>query len=154
MELEAAGIQVDRLAGASLGSIVAATYARGFDAQTAVDLCYEEFVRSNPYNDYTIPTVSLVKGRRTERALRRRLTGIHIEELPRTFRCVSTDLQTRAPYVHRTGDLTSAVMSLAQHPRACSRRVRTVRDCWSTGESSTTFPCTCSPSVTRVRSSP
>ena len=116
MELEAAGIQVDRLAGASLGSIVAATYARGFDAQTAADLSYEEFVRSNPYNDYTIPTVSLVKGRRTERALRRRLTGIHIEELPRMFRCVSTDLQTRAPYVHRTGDLTSAVMSSLSIP--------------------------------------
>ncbi len=116
VELEAAGVAVDRVAGASLGSIVAATYARGYDAQTAIDLSYEEFVRSNPYNDYTIPTVSLVKGRRTERALRRRLTGIHIEELPRMFRCVSTDLQTRTPYVHRTGDLSSAVMSSLSIP--------------------------------------
>jgi predicted acylesterase/phospholipase RssA len=79
-------------------------------------MSYEEFVRNNPYNDYAIPTVSLVRGRKTEKALRRRLTGIGIEELPRLFRCVSTDLQTRKPYVHRTGDLTSAVMSSISIP--------------------------------------
>ena len=123
MELEAAGIEVDRVVGASQGSIVAAAYARGFDAQTASDLCYEEFVRSNPYNDYTVPTASLVKGRKTERALRRHLTGIHIEELPRLFRCVSTDLQARATYVHRTGDLTSAVMSSVSIPGLFPPRV-------------------------------
>ena len=116
MEFEAAGIEVDRVAGASQGAILAAIYARGFDAQTCADICYEEFVRNNPYNDYGIPTVSMVKGRKTERAMRRRLTGIHIEELPRVFRCVSTDLQTRATHVHRTGDLTLAVMSSISIP--------------------------------------
>jgi predicted acylesterase/phospholipase RssA len=116
LELEEAGIAVDRVAGASLGSIIAAAYARGFDAQTCVDLCYEDFVRNNPLSDYTLPTVSMVRGRKTERALRRRLTSIHIEELPRMFRCVSTDLQARAPYVHRTGDLASAVMSSLSIP--------------------------------------
>jgi len=116
MELEDAGISVDRLAGASQGSIIAAVYARGIDARTAVDLCYEEFVRSNPYSDYRLPMVSLVKGRRTERALRRHLGGVSIEELPRTLRVVSTDLQTRSPYVHRTGDLTDAVMASVSIP--------------------------------------
>jgi EmrB/QacA subfamily drug resistance transporter len=114
--LEDAGIAVDRVAGASQGSIMAAVHARGFDARTAIELCYEEFVRQNPYSDYTIPSTSLVRGRRTEKALRRHLTGIHIEELPRQFRCVSTDLQSRTPYVHRDGDLTSAVMSSISIP--------------------------------------
>jgi predicted acylesterase/phospholipase RssA len=116
MELEDAGIAVDRVVGASQGSIMAALHARGFDARTAIEMCHEEFVRNNPYNDYAVPTVSLVRGRKTEKALRRRLTGIGIEELPRLFRCVSTDLQTRAPYVHRTGDLTSAVMASISIP--------------------------------------
>jgi NTE family protein len=116
MELEDAGIPVDRVAGASQGSIIAGVYACGFDARTASDLCYEEFVRSNPYGDYTVPTVSLVRGRRTEKALRRRFTDVHIEELPRMFRCVATDLQTRAPHVFRTGDLTSAVMASVSIP--------------------------------------
>jgi len=114
--LEDAGVAVDRVAGASQGSIVAAVYASGHDARTAVEMCYEEFVRQNPYNDYTLPVTSLVRGRRTEKALRRQLGDVHIEELPRRFRCVSTDLQSRTSYVHRQGDLTSAVMSSISIP--------------------------------------
>ena len=34
------------------------------------ELCYEEFVRRNPFSDYTFPTVSLAKGRGRVRALR------------------------------------------------------------------------------------
>jgi predicted acylesterase/phospholipase RssA len=67
--------------------------------------------------------VSLVKGRRTERALRRHLGGVSIEELPRSLRVVSTDLQTRSPYVHRTGDLTDAVMSSISIPALFPPRV-------------------------------
>jgi predicted acylesterase/phospholipase RssA len=116
LELEDAGIHVDRVVGASQGSIMAAVHARGIDARTAIEMCHEEFVRNNPFDDYTLPTAALVKGRKTEKALRRRLTGIGIEELPILFRCVSTDLQSRTPYVHRTGDLTSAVMSSLSIP--------------------------------------
>jgi NTE family protein len=123
MELEAAGIHVDRVAGASQGSVIAAVHARGFDAQTVSDLCYEEFVRNNPYNDYRLPATSIVKGRKTEHALRRRLTDIHIEQLPRVFRCVSTDLQSRSAYVHRTGSLASAVMSSLSIPAFFPPRV-------------------------------
>lgn len=123
LELEEAGIAVDRLAGASAGSIIAAAYARGWPAQTVVDVCYEEFVRNNPYNDYTVPTLSLVRGRKTDRALRRRLGDVHIEELPRQFRCVSTDLQARQSYVHLTGDLTDAVMSSISIPGLFPPRV-------------------------------
>jgi EmrB/QacA subfamily drug resistance transporter len=116
LELEDAGVPVDRVVGASQGSIMAAIHARGVDARTAIEMCHEEFVRNNPFDDYTLPTASLVKGRKTEKALRRRLTGIGIEELPILFRCVSTDLQTRTPYVHRTGDLSSAVMASLSIP--------------------------------------
>jgi len=116
MELEEAGVVVDRFAGASQGSIIAALMARGFDARTGVERAYVEFVRNNPYSDYRLPTVSLVKGRRTERALGRHLGGVSIEELPHMFRCVSTDLQSRTTYVHRSGDLTSAVMSSISIP--------------------------------------
>lgn len=116
MELQDAGIHVDRIAGASQGSIIAAVMARGHDPRTAADMCYEEFVRNNPYSDYRLPSVSLVRGRRTERALARHLGGVSIEELPVTFRCVSTDLQTRTSFVHREGDLTGAVMASISIP--------------------------------------
>jgi predicted acylesterase/phospholipase RssA/CRP-like cAMP-binding protein len=116
MELQDAGVPVDRFAGASQGSIIAALMARGFDARTGIERAYEEFVRNNPYSDYQVPTTSLVRGRRTERALARHLGGVNIEELPHMFRCVSTDLQSRMTHVHRTGDLTSAVMASISIP--------------------------------------
>ena len=110
-ELALAGVQVDRVAGSSQGSIIAALHALGHDADTIHDLCYAEFVRGRPFSDYTLPTVSLAKGRRSERAMRRHFGDTRIEELPRQFRCASTDLQARSRFVHRTGSLTDAVMA-------------------------------------------
>ncbi len=110
-ELAAAGVHVDRVAGSSQGSIIAALHALGHDPQTIHELCYAEFVRESPFSDYTLPTVSLAKGRRTERALRRNFGDARIEELPRQFRCASTDLQSRSRFVHRRGPLTDAVMA-------------------------------------------
>ncbi|MBI1378841.1 MAG: DHA2 family efflux MFS transporter permease subunit [Frankiales bacterium] len=110
-EFEDAGVVVDRVAGASQGSIVAALYASGLDAAEVEAACYQEFVRGRPFHDFTFPMVSVAKGRRTERLLRRHLGDAHIEELPRQFRCTSTDLQTRSPFDHRRGDLVDAVMA-------------------------------------------
>ncbi len=110
-ELTEAGVVVDRIAGASQGAIVAALHARGYDPAMIHDLCHDEFVRRRPFSDYTLPTTSLAKGRRAERGLRRHLHDIHIEELPRVFRCSSTDLVTRSVHAHRTGDLVDAVVA-------------------------------------------
>jgi predicted acylesterase/phospholipase RssA len=115
-ELTAAGIHVDRVAGASIGSIVAGAYATGMDAETLHEVCYEDFVRSNPIGDYTFPSVSLIKGRRTRSMLRRRLGGREIQALPRQFRCMSVDLLGRAPMEHRSGDLAEAISASVSIP--------------------------------------
>ncbi len=115
-ELVAAGFHVDRVAGCSQGSIVAALHALGHDPQTIHEICYEEFVRRNPFSDYTLPTVSLAKGRRARSALRRRLGGNEIRALPRQFSCVSVDLIARSEVDHRTGDLAEAVSASINLP--------------------------------------
>ncbi|HEX6888339.1 MAG TPA: DHA2 family efflux MFS transporter permease subunit [Candidatus Nanopelagicales bacterium] len=115
-ELVAAGIPVDRVAGSSIGSIVAGAYATGMDATTLHEVCYEDFVRSNPIGDYTVPSVSLIKGRRTRSMLRRRLGGMEIQALPRQFRCMSVDLLGRAPLEHRSGDLAEAISASVSIP--------------------------------------
>jgi EmrB/QacA subfamily drug resistance transporter len=115
-ELAAAGIHVDRVAGASIGSIVAGAYATGMDAETLHEVCYEDFVRSNPIGDYTFPSVSLIKGRRTRGMLRRRLGGREIQALPRQFGCMSVDLLGRAPMAHRSGDLAEAISASVSIP--------------------------------------
>jgi EmrB/QacA subfamily drug resistance transporter len=115
-ELAAAGIQVDRVAGASVGAIVAGLHATGLDGDELHDICYREFVRGNPFGDYTLPTVSLAKGRRTKRAMRRHLGGLEISALPRQFRAVSVDLLRRERVEHSCGDLADAVLSSASLP--------------------------------------
>jgi NTE family protein len=116
-ELEEAGIVVDRVAGCSLGAIVAALHARGHSAGEVEAICYEEFVRRKPFSDYTVPMAGLAKGRRAAEALRRRLgVDVRIEALPRQFRCVSTDLLARTPYVHRSGSLSEAVIASCRLP--------------------------------------
>ena len=115
-ELEEAGIEVGRVAGASLGAIVAAAWASGWDAATTESVFYEDFVRHNPFGDYTLPVAALSKGRRTAQLLRRRLGNHRIEALPRQFRCVSTDLLARSRHVHRAGPLAEAVIASCRLP--------------------------------------
>jgi EmrB/QacA subfamily drug resistance transporter len=115
-EFVAAGIPVDRVAGSSIGSIVAGAYATGMDAVTLHEVCYDDFVRGNPIGDYTFPSVSLIKGRRTRSMLRHRLGGREIQALPRQFRCMSVDLLGRAPLEHRSGDLAEAISASVSIP--------------------------------------
>jgi len=114
-ELEAAGIVVDRFAGASVGAAIAALAATGADADGVDAQVYENFVRNNPIGDYRLPAKGLVKGRATEAAIQRTIGDLLVEELPKEFRCVSVDLLKRREVVHRSGRIADAV--------ACSLRL-------------------------------
>ncbi|HTY73887.1 MAG TPA: DHA2 family efflux MFS transporter permease subunit [Actinomycetes bacterium] len=115
-ELSAAGIEVDRVAGASLGAVVAALWASGHSAQEVEDICYEELVRRRPFSDYTLPVASVAKGRRLEHALHRRFGNLAIEELPRRFACTSTDLQARTVHDMRRGRVVDALLASVSLP--------------------------------------
>jgi EmrB/QacA subfamily drug resistance transporter len=114
--LEEAAIPVDRVAGCSVGAIVAALHASGMSAQEAREHAYAGFVRGRPFSDYTVPTTSLAKGHRRRRALATVFGDTLAESLPRQFRCVSTDLLAREVVVHRTGLLVPALMASTALP--------------------------------------
>jgi predicted acylesterase/phospholipase RssA/CRP-like cAMP-binding protein len=107
-ELQAAGLHFDRVAGASLGALVAAAAARDIGS----DAVYEAFERQfgrNPTNDLAPPVFSLIRGVKTRRLLEESFGGIRIEELPLRFFCLSCDLVAREPVVHRSGPIVDAV---------------------------------------------
>jgi len=54
-ELEDAGIAVQRVAGTSLGAIVAAAHALGVDGEAVLELHYQAFVRGNPFGTPSCP---------------------------------------------------------------------------------------------------
>jgi NTE family protein len=107
-ELEAAGITIDRIGGASMGAFIGALFAQGIDVDEIEARCYWEFVRNNPIGDYRLPLRSLIRGSRARAMLHRNLEGL-IEDLPRSFFCVTTDIISAQLVVHRRGELATAV---------------------------------------------
>jgi EmrB/QacA subfamily drug resistance transporter len=116
-ELEDAGLHVDRVAGASIGAIIAAVHATGRDGAALEDVCYAEFVRRRPFSDWQAPVHALAKGRRVEEGLVRVLgEDTVIEGMPRRLQTVSVDLTSRTRQVHERGRLVDATLASCRLP--------------------------------------
>ena len=104
-----AGLAIDRIGGASMGAIIAAGVASGWDDRELRDRIHQAFVRTNPLNDYTVPWIALFRGETVNRLLRRHFNQITIEALWRPFFAVSTNLTRGGLRVHRHGVLWRAL---------------------------------------------
>jgi EmrB/QacA subfamily drug resistance transporter len=107
-ELQAAGVVIDRVGGASMGAFIGGMLAQGMTASELDARCYEEWVRRRPLSDYRLPRVSLLHGSRARAMLARNLPGV-IEDLPLSYFCVSTDMIAAELVVHRRGPLALSV---------------------------------------------
>jgi EmrB/QacA subfamily drug resistance transporter len=114
--LDAAGVQVDRVSGASFGALIGALYASGHTADEVDATIYNGLVRRNPFNDYTLPRTALTRGNKVLRNLRHTFGEVLIEELPREFCATSVDLLSREPVVHRTGPVAPVVAASMRLP--------------------------------------
>jgi predicted acylesterase/phospholipase RssA len=110
-ELREAGLQFDRVAGVSLGSLIAAMMAAGFSTGETYEVFQHGFVDTNPSNDFVPPVYSLIRGAKTRRLLHEVFGTRRIEELPLRFFCMSCDLVAREAVSHRTGPVADAVYS-------------------------------------------
>ena len=116
-ELEDAGLHVDRVAGSSIGAVIAAVHATGVDGAELEERCYAEYVRRQPFSDWRLPTTSLAKGQRVRSAMVRNLGADSvIEGLPRQLQMVSVDLVSRTRQVHRRGSVVDAALASARLP--------------------------------------
>lgn len=100
-----AGITIDAIGGTSIGAVIAAGYASEWTDDELKQRVRRSFVDTNPVNDYTLPLVSLVSGRKVSRLLQREFAAVRIEDLPLPFFCVSTNLSSGQLAVHRRGEL-------------------------------------------------
>lgn len=108
-ELTAAGIEIDRVGGVSMGAFVGAMFALGMDPEEIDARCYEEWVRRRPLGDYTLPRHSLIRGERSRAMLERTFGSASIEELGRSFFSGATELRGGELVVIRSGPLWEAV---------------------------------------------
>ena len=108
-ELTAAGLEIDRVAGVSMGAFVGALFAMGLDADSIDARCFEEWVRRRPLGDYTLPRHALIRGERARAMLRRTFGEVAIEELARSYMSGSTELRSGRLSLARWGPLQEAV---------------------------------------------
>jgi EmrB/QacA subfamily drug resistance transporter len=107
--LQGAGVVIDRVGGVSMGAFIGGLLAAGHDSHAIDACCYEEWVRHNPINDYTLPRTALTKGHKGRAMLERVFGDVQIEELDRAFYSASVDLRNSSLVIDRDGPLYLAV---------------------------------------------
>lgn len=118
--LEEAGIPIDMVGGASMGSIIGAHYAMGNNYDEMLELCKKLFLEMNPFNEYTIPLISLMRGRKLEKMGKYAYGESEVEDLWKNYFCVSSNLTTSQVKVHRRGSLWKAVRTSSSIPGVIS----------------------------------
>lgn len=110
------GVPLDFVGGASMGAVIAACVAMGWDDAEIDRRIRKAFVESNPLGDYTLPVVGMVRGRRVNARLEEHFGDVDIGDLKLPFYALSTNLTTGRTYVHRSGLLRSALRATISLP--------------------------------------
>jgi NTE family protein len=110
------GTPIDFLAGTSMGAVIAAGLAMGWDGEEMDRRIREAFVDSSPLSDIAFPILAMTRGRMVERRLKTHFGDTQISDLWRPFTCVSTDLTASGMYIHRRGSLRRALRASLSLP--------------------------------------
>jgi predicted acylesterase/phospholipase RssA/CRP-like cAMP-binding protein len=110
-----AGVPVDLACGTSMGSIVAGLRALGQEDGDIAEAIRRNFVSRSPL-DYTLPVVSIARGRRFDEIIEELFGDRLIEDTWSRFFCVSSSLRRAAPVVHRRGPMRSAIRASCALP--------------------------------------
>jgi NTE family protein len=111
-----AEVPFDHLGGTSIGAIIAAGLAHEWSVEELTERMREVFVTHNPLDDYTLPLIALLRGHKASIMLKSNFGDVRIEELPKPFFCVSSDLTTGRIHEHRGGSLWRALRASVALP--------------------------------------
>lgn len=113
--LEEAGIEVDWVGGASIGSIIAAGYALGW-TPTELGKLASGFSDPKKLLDYTFPYASITATQRISNLLQQICGEADIEDTWRPFFCVSANLTKGEEQIHLYGKLWKAIRASMAFP--------------------------------------
>lgn len=114
MELEAAGIPIDRLSGTSAGAIVAALHAFGVSPARSRTLLSPLTWRA--VSNFSRNSLGLLSNEPLAEVLRGELGDVRIEDAPIPLAIVAADIHTADPVILREGPLALAVRASAAIP--------------------------------------
>ncbi len=113
---EEEGIPIDHIGGTSIGALVGALFAKGFSTTELEEIIATQIVRTNLFNDYIPPVISLVRGRKFSQFLHELIGDDAIEDLPLDYFSVTTNLTANTLEVWDRGSAWKAVRASASLP--------------------------------------
>lgn len=113
--LEELGLEIDQIAGTSMGAILAAQYAMGWNAQAMLEKS-RVAIKKHYKMEYTLPLVSLLTGKAWGNFLRAFFVGIQIEDLWLNYFCCASNLTARKLKIYEQGSLWKAVRASSSIP--------------------------------------
>jgi len=114
--LREAHIPVDFVCGSSMGAILAASLALGWNEAEIDWRIRDAFVNSSPLDDVVMPFISMVSGAKVDKRLEKHFGDIQIEDMPIPYFCLSSNLTTGVLKVHKTGLLRCALRASISLP--------------------------------------
>lgn len=113
------GIEIDAIAGTSMGALVAAAYATKLDPKALMQMS-ANFASAKQLFDFTLPIVSLMSSGKVTHVMEELFADTVIEDLWNPFFCISSNLSHAKPIVHREGLLRRAVRASISIPMVFS----------------------------------
>ncbi|MDZ4741726.1 MAG: patatin-like phospholipase family protein [Alphaproteobacteria bacterium] len=114
--LQEAGVPFDFVGGSSMGAIIAAGVAMGWDNKELSRRVRHAFVDANPLSDFTLPLVAVLRGKKVSKLLREHFGDVNIEDLSRMYFCVSSNLTLGRAHIHKEGQLWKALRATVAIP--------------------------------------
>ena len=110
------GVPIDFIGGASMGGVIAAGLALGWDLEEMDRRIRLAFVDSSPLDDIAFPMLAMTRGGKVARRLEENFGDVQFADLWRPCFCVSSNLTTGMPQVHRRGLVRAALRASISLP--------------------------------------
>lgn len=114
--LRARQVPIDFVCGVSMGAVIAAGVAMGWEDDELDRRIRKAFVDSSPVGDIAFPLIALTHGRRVRERLAEHFGDREICDLWLPFFCVSANLTTGAYQLHRHGPAREAIRASLSLP--------------------------------------
>jgi NTE family protein len=110
------GVPIDFLGGVSMGAVIAAGVAMGWNDEELQVRIREAFVDTSPLTDIALPLLAMTHGLKVNERLAHHFGDTQIADLWLPFFCLSSNLTTGAYQMHRRGLLRRALRASVSLP--------------------------------------
>jgi NTE family protein len=107
--LQEAGVPIDFVGGASMGAVIAASLAMGWQEDELERRIRLAFVETSPLDDIAFPLIALTHGRKVDARLAEHFDDIEIPDLWLPYFCISSNLTAGGYQLHQRGRLRDAL---------------------------------------------